>query len=96
MRTYNMILKGIDALDFPRHISKHAQTLIKKLCRCACNRASTIAPPHCRDTPAERLGCQRGGMREVRKTRWFDGFDFHALREGHLIAPYVPEVRISV
>lgn len=34
MRTYNMILKGIDALDFPRHISKNAQTLIKKLCRC--------------------------------------------------------------
>lgn len=33
MRTYNMILKGIDALDFPRHMSKHAQTLIKKLCR---------------------------------------------------------------
>lgn len=32
-------------------------------------------------------------MREVRKVRWFDGFDFHALREGHLIAPYVPEVR---
>ena len=33
MRTYNMILRGIDSIDFPRKISKNAASLIKRLCR---------------------------------------------------------------
>ena len=33
MRIYNMILKGIDAIDFPRKITKNGNYLIKKLCR---------------------------------------------------------------
>ncbi|KAL8573654.1 cGMP-dependent protein kinase 1 [Nucella lapillus] len=33
MKTYNLILKGVDAVDFPRKITKKAQNLIKKLCR---------------------------------------------------------------
>jgi cGMP-dependent protein kinase 1 len=41
MKTYNIILKGIEAIDFPRKITKNAQNLIKKLCR---------------EQPNERLG----------------------------------------
>jgi len=33
MKTYNIILKGIDAIEFPRNITKNARVLIKKLCR---------------------------------------------------------------
>lgn len=33
MRTYNIILKGIDVVDFPKKITRSAQNLIKKLCR---------------------------------------------------------------
>ena len=33
MKTYNIILKGIDAIDFPRNITARAKELIKKLCR---------------------------------------------------------------
>ncbi|XP_076361228.1 cGMP-dependent protein kinase for isoform X4 [Tachypleus tridentatus] len=33
MKTYNIILKGINAVEFPRCISKNAMALIKKLCR---------------------------------------------------------------
>ncbi|GFS43845.1 hypothetical protein TNIN_140872 [Trichonephila inaurata madagascariensis] len=33
MRTYNIILKGIDLMEFPRSISKNASSLIKRLCR---------------------------------------------------------------
>ncbi|XP_015375703.1 PREDICTED: cGMP-dependent protein kinase, isozyme 2 forms cD5/T2-like [Diuraphis noxia] len=40
MKTYNIILKGIDAIEFPRNITRNARVLIKKLCR---------------DNPAERL-----------------------------------------
>lgn len=33
MRTYGIILKGIDAVNFPTRMSKNAQSLVKKLCR---------------------------------------------------------------
>lgn len=33
MKTYNIILKGIDAIEFPRSITRNATALIKKLCR---------------------------------------------------------------
>ena len=33
MRTYNIILKGIDVVEFPKKISRSAGNLIKKLCR---------------------------------------------------------------
>lgn len=52
MKTYNIILKGIDMVDFPRHMSRNAVSLIKKLCR---------------DVPAERLGYQRGGIQDIKK-----------------------------
>lgn len=33
MMTYNIILRGIDMIEFPKKISKSAATLIKRLCR---------------------------------------------------------------
>lgn len=56
MRTYNIILKGIDAIEFPRNITRNATALIKKLCR---------------DNPSERLGYQRGGIQEIQKHKYF-------------------------
>ncbi|KAG0714666.1 cGMP-dependent protein kinase, isozyme 2 forms cD5/T2 [Chionoecetes opilio] len=52
MKTYNSILKGIDAVEFPRNITRTANALIKRLCR---------------DNPAERLGYQRGGIKDIQK-----------------------------
>ncbi|KAJ8797613.1 hypothetical protein J1605_017226 [Eschrichtius robustus] len=33
MKTYNIILRGIDMIEFPKKIAKNAANLIKKLCR---------------------------------------------------------------
>lgn len=77
MKTYNIILRGIDAVDFPRNISQKAQNLIKKLCR---------------DNLAERLGYQRGGIEDIVKHKWFDGFNWPGLRSRTLPAPYVPKI----
>lgn len=52
LKTYNIILKGIDAIEYPRHVSRSAISLIKKLCR---------------DCPADRLGYQRNGIDDIRK-----------------------------
>ncbi|XP_066992526.1 cGMP-dependent protein kinase, isozyme 2 forms cD4/T1/T3A/T3B isoform X2 [Anabrus simplex] len=78
MKTYNIILKGIDAIEFPRNITRNAMALIKKLCR---------------DNPAERLGYQKGGISEIQKHKWFDGFNWEGLRNLTLIPPIIPQVR---
>lgn len=33
MKTYNIILRGIDMVEFPKKVTKNATNLIKKLCR---------------------------------------------------------------
>ena len=55
MRIYQGILKGIDAKDFPRQITRNAANLIKKLCR---------------DNPTERLGYQSGGIQTIKKHKY--------------------------
>uniref|UniRef100_A0A1I8P6X5 cGMP-dependent protein kinase n=1 Tax=Stomoxys calcitrans TaxID=35570 RepID=A0A1I8P6X5_STOCA len=74
MKTYNIILKGIDMIDFPKRISRSAVQLIKKLCR---------------DVPAERLGYQKGGIQDIKKHKWFLGFDWDGLQSQLLIPPFV-------
>jgi len=77
MKTYNIILKGIDAIEFPRNITRNATALIKKLCK---------------DNPAERLGYQKGGISEIQKHKWFDGFNWEGLCNRSLEPPILPKV----
>lgn len=77
MKTYNIILKGIDAIDFPRRVSKMATLLIKRLCR---------------ENPVERIGYQKGGIADIQKHKWFEGFSWECLKKGTLAAPYVPKI----
>lgn len=52
MKTYNIILRGMDVLEFPRKVSKNAGNLIRRLCR---------------DSPTERLGNQKDGLHDIKK-----------------------------
>jgi len=52
MRTYKLILKGIDFINFPETVGKNAYNLIRKLCR---------------ENPQDRLGAQRGGLSDIKK-----------------------------
>ncbi|CAB4006069.1 cGMP-dependent kinase 1 [Paramuricea clavata] len=78
MKTYNIILRGMDMIEFPRKITRNAHVLIKKLCR---------------DNPAERLGYQKGGLKDIMKHRWFDGFNWEGLRQRKLTPPIIPKVK---
>ncbi|XP_057667116.1 cGMP-dependent protein kinase, isozyme 1-like [Diorhabda carinulata] len=79
MNTYNLILKGIDMIDFARYnVGRTAQGLIKKLCK---------------DVPSERLGCQRAGILDIKKHKWFQGFDWDGLVAQTLPAPIQQAVR---
>eukprot|EP00795_Rhopilema_esculentum_P005180 gene5180-313_t len=78
MNTYNFILRGIEALDFPPVVTRTAKHLIKKLCRYE---------------PSERLGAQKNGIEDIRNHKWFQGFHWHGLLEKTLKPPFVPKVR---
>ncbi|KAK3720306.1 hypothetical protein QZH41_020387 [Actinostola sp. cb2023] len=101
MKTYNIILKGIDMIDFPRKITRNAHALIKKLCRdddaddCDYhddddNSMLFLFPDS--DNPVERLGYQKGGLKDIMKHKWFDGFNWEGLRQRKLNPPIVPKV----
>ncbi|XP_072534074.1 cGMP-dependent protein kinase 1a isoform X2 [Salminus brasiliensis] len=77
MKTYNIILRGIDMIEFPKKITKNAANLIKKLCR---------------DTPSERLGNLKNGVKDIQKHKWFEGFNWEGLRKGTLTPPIIPNV----
>ncbi|XP_033750049.1 cGMP-dependent protein kinase 1-like isoform X1 [Pecten maximus] len=78
MKTYNIILKGIDSIEIPRKISKIANVLIKKLCK---------------DNPAERLGYGKNGIMEIKKHKWFQGFDWDGLNNRKILPSIIPKVR---
>ncbi|KAJ6216879.1 hypothetical protein RDWZM_008036 [Blomia tropicalis] len=80
MRTYTNVLKGIDAIDFPRNISRDAINLMKSLCR---------------DNPAERLGYQKGGINEIKNHEWLKFFNFEHLKAHKMTPPLIPSVKNS-
>uniref|UniRef100_A0A4W6FKH5 cGMP-dependent protein kinase n=1 Tax=Lates calcarifer TaxID=8187 RepID=A0A4W6FKH5_LATCA len=77
MKTYNIILRGIDMIEFPKKITKSAANLVKRLCR---------------DNPSERLGNQKNGVKDIQKHKWFEGFNWDGLRQGTIDSPYTPTV----
>ncbi|XP_044030890.1 cGMP-dependent protein kinase 1-like [Siniperca chuatsi] len=77
MKTYNIILRGIDMIEFPKKITKSAANLIKRLCR---------------DNPSERLGNQKNGVKDIQKHKWFEGFNWDGLRQGTIDSPFIPTV----
>ena len=55
MKTYNIILKGMDMIEFPRKITRNAANMVKKLCK---------------DNPTERLGYQKNGLKDIQKHKY--------------------------
>ena len=47
----------------------------------------------CRESAVDRLGYQRGGIKDVQKHKWFEGFSWESLRNQTLEAPYIPTVK---
>ncbi|XP_009885841.1 PREDICTED: cGMP-dependent protein kinase 2 isoform X1 [Charadrius vociferus] len=77
MMTYNLILKGIEKLDFPKIITRRPEDLIRRLCR---------------QNPTERLGNLRNGINDIKKHRWLSGFNWDGLKVRKLTSPLKREV----
>lgn len=78
MKTYNVILRGIDVIEFPKKIGRNPQNLIRRLCK---------------ESPTERLGYQKDGLTDVKKHKWFQGFHWQGLLERNLEPPIKPKVK---
>ncbi|XP_055301240.1 cGMP-dependent protein kinase 1 isoform X2 [Sitodiplosis mosellana] len=81
MKTYNLILRGIDVVTFAQKIPKSAQHLIKGLCR---------------QTPTDRLGYQKKGIAEIKKHAWFEGFQWDKLEDRTLTAPLKRPIKNNI
>ncbi|KAG8515235.1 cGMP-dependent protein kinase 2 [Galemys pyrenaicus] len=77
MMTYNLILKGIEKMDFPRKITKRPEDLIRRLCK---------------QNPTERLGNLKNGINDIKKHRWLNAFNWEGLKARNLPSPLQREL----
>jgi len=67
-------------VHFPKNMSKECRALLKSLLQ---------------KNPTRRLGCLKNGAQDVRDHPWFKNFDWQALRDHTMVAPYVPPLNHS-
>ncbi|XP_018100594.1 protein kinase cGMP-dependent 2 L homeolog isoform X2 [Xenopus laevis] len=78
MIIYNLILQGIEKIEFCKNITKRPEDLICRLCR---------------QNPAERLGYMKNGIADIKKHRWFNGFNWEGLNTRSLPSPLKPKLK---
>ncbi|XP_061545825.1 cGMP-dependent protein kinase 2 isoform X3 [Phycodurus eques] len=77
IKIYTMVLYGIEKVDFPKRISKRPDDLIRRLCK---------------QNPVERVGNKKNGIIDIKKHKWFQGFNWEGLRGHKLLSPLKREV----
>ena len=79
MKTYSMILRGVDALDIPtKRMHKNSVHFMRKCCKL---------------NPLERLGYQKNGFVDIKKHKWFESFDWVGLENCKLHPPFKIKVK---
>jgi CRP-like cAMP-binding protein len=79
-QTYTRILKGIDKVRFPSAVQGACADLVKALCRAH---------------PAERLPMRPGGVPNVKNHKWYQSFNWEALRTLSMTPPFKPKCKSS-
>ncbi|XP_074501660.1 cGMP-dependent protein kinase 2 isoform X2 [Sebastes fasciatus] len=77
IKIYTMVLHGIEKVDFPKRIGKRPDDLIRRLCKLS---------------PVERLGNKKNGIIDIKKHKWFQGFNWEGLRRHKLLSPLKREL----
>uniref|UniRef100_F7A4Y2 cGMP-dependent protein kinase n=1 Tax=Ciona intestinalis TaxID=7719 RepID=F7A4Y2_CIOIN len=81
MTVYEGILGGIEGVKFSKRVKRSAELLIRNLCKLE---------------PRDRLGYQKGGVNDIRKHRWFHGFDWQGLRTTSIKSPFKVHIKNAV
>lgn len=75
-------MRGFDAIGFDDKIfSKNAVNLIRRLCR---------------ENPSERIGVQKNGFLDLKRHKWFFGFDWNALVKRTMKPPIIPQLTSAI
>eukprot|EP00440_Ansanella_granifera_P040838 gb/GFBE01044284.1/.p1 GENE.gb/GFBE01044284.1/~~gb/GFBE01044284.1/.p1 ORF type:complete len:770 (+),score=265.98 gb/GFBE01044284.1/:1-2310(+) len=77
MQIYSKVQKGIGKVSFPKKVAA-AEPLIKGLCHAS---------------PTERLPMKKGGTTNIKKQKWFEGFNWKDMEELEMDPPYKPTVK---
>ncbi|XP_061692153.1 cGMP-dependent protein kinase 2 isoform X2 [Syngnathoides biaculeatus] len=72
IKIYTMVLYGIEKVDFPKRIGRRPDDLIRRLCK---------------QNPVERVGNKKNGIIDIKKHKWFQGFNWEGLRGHKLLSP---------
>mmetsp|Transcript_141388 Transcript_141388/g.439422 ORF Transcript_141388/g.439422 Transcript_141388/m.439422 type:complete len:775 (-) Transcript_141388:36-2360(-) len=78
MQIYQKVTKGINRVSFPKKCKGSAEPLIKGLCN---------------TQPSERLPMKKGDIKNIKDHAWFTGFDWDAMFNFKMPAPYKPVVK---
>eukprot|EP00747_Dinoflagellata_sp_TGD_P166048 gnl/TRDRNA2_/TRDRNA2_188255_c0_seq1.p1 gnl/TRDRNA2_/TRDRNA2_188255_c0~~gnl/TRDRNA2_/TRDRNA2_188255_c0_seq1.p1 ORF type:complete len:798 (-),score=216.94 gnl/TRDRNA2_/TRDRNA2_188255_c0_seq1:223-2616(-) len=78
MQIYSKVMKGIQKVPFPAKCQGPVGDLIKALLK---------------KEPSERLPMRPGGTKNVKDHKWYGGFDWEAMKNLQLDAPYKPAVK---
>ncbi|XP_077469230.1 cGMP-dependent protein kinase 2 isoform X1 [Stigmatopora argus] len=78
IKIYTMVLYGIEKVDFPKTIGKRPDDLIRRLCKI---------------NPVDRVGNKKNGIIDIKKHKWFQGFNWEGLRSQKLLSPLKREVK---
>ncbi|XP_061692156.1 cGMP-dependent protein kinase 2 isoform X4 [Syngnathoides biaculeatus] len=77
IKIYTMVLYGIEKVDFPKRIGRRPDDLIRRLCK---------------QNPVERVGNKKNGIIDIKKHKWFQGFNWEGLRGHKLLSPLKREL----
>lgn len=74
---FKKIARGFDGFDLPRTLHHRLRDFVKALCQ---------------RRPADRLGYDETGVRDIRNHKYFEGFDWTSLELRNRAPPFAPEV----
>merc|ERR1712137_491477 len=78
MQIYGNVMKGIDKVNFPPKTRGAVGDLVKGLLK---------------KEPGSRLPMRQGGVENIKHHKWYQSFNWQAMFEGKLDAPYKPVVK---
>jgi len=78
MLIYFKVIQGINKVQFPDKAKGACEDLVKGLCR---------------KEPSARLPMRKGGISNIQNHKWYDQFDWNAMKGLKLDPPYVPKVK---
>lgn len=78
MQIYSKVMKGISKVPFPPKCQGPVGELVKALLK---------------KEPSERLPMRPGGVKNIREHKWYSGFEWEALKNSTMEAPYKPVVK---